>query len=232
MKALFITATGTGLGKTLITAALAHQIRQKGEEVRVLKPLVTGFDADEMTGSDPAILLRAAGQAVDDKAIERLSPFRFAAPLAPLEAAAKEGRHLSFDKVLEFCRRTVAESSATLLIEGLGGAFVPLGGGRTIAELIAALDIPALVIGGSYVGCQSHMIATCRALEGAGVSCTAILVNRQPADGPPVAETAAALGPCCGALPILTVGRLSGPGPLWEQVPDLTKALRLGEHLV
>jgi len=61
MKALFITATGTGLGKTLITAALAHQIRQKGEEVRVLKPLVTGFDADEMTGSDPAILLRAAG---------------------------------------------------------------------------------------------------------------------------------------------------------------------------
>ena len=82
MSIFFITATGTDAGKTLITAALCHQLRAAGKAVNALKPVVSGFGPDT-SDSDPMILLRALGRDVTQEAIAAISPWRFAAPLSP-----------------------------------------------------------------------------------------------------------------------------------------------------
>jgi len=68
MKACFITATGTGIGKTLVCATLAYQLAQKGRSVRALKPIESG--ADDLPSSDAGLLLRSLGQKVDQAAVE------------------------------------------------------------------------------------------------------------------------------------------------------------------
>ncbi|MFQ5348786.1 MAG: AAA family ATPase, partial [Rhodothalassiaceae bacterium] len=82
MPALFITATGTGLGKTLLTATLAHQLRRRDTAVRALKPVLSGYDESDPE-NDAAVLLRAGGQQADADAQAAIAPWRFAAPLSP-----------------------------------------------------------------------------------------------------------------------------------------------------
>ena len=124
MTAHFITSSGTGVGKTLVTAALVWQLRERGRSVRAIKPVISGFEPETATESDTGILLAALGEKVTNEAIERITPWRFAAPLAPDLAASREGRTLKLADVVGFCREAakVAEGDgAALLIEGVGG---------------------------------------------------------------------------------------------------------------
>ena len=90
---LFITGTDTGVGKTVVTAALARCLRRRGYRVGVMKPIETGFRPDEPDQSDAACLREAAASS-DDWAL--ISPYRFLAPLAPRDAAQEEGRVVTF----------------------------------------------------------------------------------------------------------------------------------------
>ena len=92
MTALFVTATGTGIGKTLVTCLLARQLRAAGRRVRALKPVATGYTAAR--DSDSAQLLAALGEPITDANVAAISPWRFAAPLSPDMAAEREGRAL------------------------------------------------------------------------------------------------------------------------------------------
>ena len=92
MPALFITATGTDIGKTFVTTGLIRALRQHGRKVTALKPIATGFDEKNFATSDAALLLEACGHDVDLDAIVAISPWRFAAPLSPDMAAAQEGK--------------------------------------------------------------------------------------------------------------------------------------------
>src|SRR3954471_1111526 len=109
MTAFFITATGTDIGKTFVTAGLIRHMRATGRSVAAMKPVVSGFDPDAWRGSDPAALLVALGRPVDLAEVEHVSPWRFKAPLSPHMAARHEGRAIAFQEVVEFCRRSMTK---------------------------------------------------------------------------------------------------------------------------
>jgi dethiobiotin synthetase len=125
MTAVFITATGTDIGKTFLTAGLIRHIRGAGGAVAAIKPIVSGFDPGGWQGSDPAMLLAALGRPLALEEVERISPWRFKAPLSPHMAGKREGRLIVFQDLVEFCRRSMAGNRGVLLIEGVGGIMVP-----------------------------------------------------------------------------------------------------------
>ena len=119
MSTLFVTATGTEIGKTLVAAALCHELRAAGRPVRALKPVLSGYDPATLAESDPGVLLASLGEAVTEEAVAEITPWRFAAPLSPDMAAAREGRRLDLADIVAFCR---AAQGDPLLIEGIGGS--------------------------------------------------------------------------------------------------------------
>src|ERR1700722_12715468 len=142
MSPFFVTATGTDIGKTFVTAGLVRHLREQGSPVSALKPVMSGFDMATAAISDAGVLLDALGELVTPEAIDRISPWRFAAPLSPDMAAAREGRAIDFDALVEHCRKEIAACRGTLFIEGVGGVMVPLDELRTVLDWMEGIGIP------------------------------------------------------------------------------------------
>ena len=224
MGTLFVTATGTEIGKTLVTAALCHELRAGGRPVRALKPVLSGYDPAERHESDPGVLLASLGEAATEEAVAAITPWRFRAPLSPDMAAAREGRRLDLAEVVAFCR---AAKGDPLLIEGIGGAMVPLDDRHTVLDWMAALAAPALVVAGSYLGTISHTLTTLAAIRGRGVPIAGLVISESPESPVPPAETAETIARHAGPLPIALLPRLpAGPAP-WRNAPPLASALGL-----
>lgn len=219
-KGLFITAAGTDVGKTLIACALAHQLKMRGDPVRILKPVASGFDDAAPEDSDTCHLLRAAGVEPTAAAINAATPWRFSAPLSPDMAAAREGRTIDFAALTNHCRAAITGEGITL-IEGIGGTMVPLTARETVRDLIKALDIPAVLVTGSYLGALSHGLTAAESLATQGIKIAGIVVSESESPPVPLNETAAALARFT-QIPVLTVPRLALGPRLWEQAPDLT----------
>ena len=100
MSAVFVTATGTDIGKTFVAVALIRHMRAAGHAVHAIKPIVTGFDHGAWQNSDPAVLLAALARPITLQEIEGISPWRFQAPLSPDMAAQREGRVIDFTQVV------------------------------------------------------------------------------------------------------------------------------------
>ncbi len=111
MSAAFVTATGTEVGKTFVCVGLIRHLRGAGRPVDAIKPVVSGFDPAAWQDSDPALLLAALGRLPALDEVERISPWRFAAPLSPHMAAKCEGRAIAFQEVVEFCRRSMGAAA-------------------------------------------------------------------------------------------------------------------------
>jgi dethiobiotin synthetase len=169
MKKYFITATGTGIGKTFITCDLIRQIKTHGKTARALKPIISGWE-DSDTDTHKIIAAQGGGD------IENISPWRFSAPLSPDIAAKAEGKLIDFDAVVNFCKPE--ENADYLLIEGVGGVMVPLTENKTIADLITALDIPAIVVAGTYLGSISHTLTALTTLAAHNINVAKLVVNQ------------------------------------------------------
>jgi dethiobiotin synthetase len=208
MTAIFITATGTDIGKTFVASGLIRYWRAMGKPVDALKPVATGFDAANAPATDPGVLLAALGRPAEAGEIDRISPWRYAAPLSPDMAARKENRPLHFGRLVDFCRRAIETSEGALLIEGIGGVMVPLDEKHTVLDWIVALNVPVVLLTGSYLGALSHSLTALDALQRNRVALKAILVNETQASTVPLAETTATLSRFSGNLPVLTLPRL------------------------
>ena len=192
MTPIFITGSGTGIGKTFVAEALLRAWRAAGRNVAVLKPVITGFDEAAVAASDIGRLLAAAGVTPTSEYISLVSPWRFAAPLSPDMAAAREGSSVPVDEVIAYCRAAIAEAEQadmSLAIEGIGGVMVPLDGTRTVADVIAALGIPAILVGGSYLGSLSHTLTAYEALRVRDVEIDRVIISETPDSEVPLAET-------------------------------------------
>lgn len=201
MSTLFITATGTEIGKTFVTRALISRLRAQGRPVRALKPIASGFDAASAATSDSALLLQAQGLPLDSEALDAISPWRFSAPLSPDMAAAKEGRAIDFESLLRFCRGDPTSTDPTL-IEGIGGVMVPLDGRHTVLDWIQALECPVLLVAGSYLGTLSHTLTAVGVLHESGCSIAGIVINESPHQPVPPEETADSLRRFVAQVPI------------------------------
>lgn len=191
MTAYFITATGTGIGKTYVTALLAKQLG-----ARAIKPVMSGFSEGEET--DTHILARAVGE----KNLAAISPWRFTAPLSPDVAAAREGRLIDFAELTDFCRMEIA-AHPTTLIEGVGGVMVPLNDTHTVLDLMAALKIPVVLVAGTYLGTISHTLTAITALRARGIKLHALVLSESEESPMPPAETAATIERFCGIKPVM-----------------------------
>jgi dethiobiotin synthetase len=156
MSAIFVTAAGTDIGKTFVACGLVRALQARGRKVAALKPIASGFVPTDPERSDSGRLLAALGRPVTTETIAQVSPWRFAAALSPDMAAAREGRTVDFAAVVGFCRDAVATRDGALLIEGIGGVMTPLDARHTVLDWMAALDIPIVLVAGSYLGAISH----------------------------------------------------------------------------
>jgi dethiobiotin synthetase len=207
MPAAFVTATGTDIGKTFVTAGLARCLRARGRKVAVLKPVVSGFDIGALVTSDSGVLLEAAGQEPSLGDIEAISPWRFAAPLSPDMAGRREGRAIDFPALVGFCRAAIGAADDVLLIEGIGGLMVPLTDDKTVLDLIEALRTPPILVSGTYVGTLSHTLAAFEIMVRRGIGPAALVLNETPDSPASGEETAASLRHFCATTPIFILSR-------------------------
>lgn len=180
MTAYFITATGTGVGKTYVTTEWIAALQAVGKPVMALKPIISGWQTENLTENDSACILNALGLPFELDVIEMISPWRFEAPLSPDMAALQEGRAIDFNALISFCQKSIAaatENSRTLLIEGVGGAFVPLNKKQLVVDWIQALNLPVILVTGNYLGSLSHTLSTIYALESRNIKVEKIILN-------------------------------------------------------
>jgi dethiobiotin synthetase len=207
VSAIFVTGTGTDVGKTFLSAALIRYWRAAGHTVAAFKPVVSGFDPESAAMSDPGVLLGALGRPITD--IERISPWRFAAPLSPDMAAAREGRTLDFEAIVEFSSRATA-SADRVLIEGVGGIMVPLDERHTVLDWMSALRMPVLLVAGSYIGTISHTLTALRVLAQRNLAVAAVAVSESVTAGAPLDETVATIARFADMIEVVGVPRLGG----------------------
>ncbi len=207
MEAQFITGTGTDIGKTWLACALLRHWRTEGRHVAAFKPVLSGFDARHPEASDAGQLLAALGRAVSTVELDAVAPWRFAAPLSPDMAAAREGRSIDFDALAGFTRQAVAAAERPLLVEGVGGVMAPLDARHTVRDWIAASGLPCVLVAGSYLGSLSHTLTALEALQRIGAGVTAIVVNETPGSAVELDATLEALARHAGGVPLVAIGR-------------------------
>lgn len=206
MTSYFITATGTDIGKTHTIAGLIRAGRELKREFAAIKPILTGYDTETAARSDSSVLLDAMARPITPRNIATISPWRFAAPLSPDMAAAREGKRIVLNDVVTFCEAAAAAAPGTLLIEGIGGVAVPLNDEDLVADWISALGIPAILIGGTYLGTLSHLITAGALLTAQGIKIAAIVLNESP-NAPVLAEEIASTLERFAACPIHIIPR-------------------------
>jgi dethiobiotin synthetase len=177
VTAIFITATGTDVGKTQVVASLVRQFRQMGRSVEAVKPIVSGYDPAQAAASDTGILISAMALPFSPESIDRVSPWRFRAALSPDLAARQEERAIDVDAVVAFCQNAISQRRDILLIEGVGGIMVPLDGHRTILDVMMAVQLPLILVTGSYRGAISHTLTALDSLFRRDMNVLATIVS-------------------------------------------------------
>jgi dethiobiotin synthetase len=214
-RVVFVAGAHTEIGKTQVACALLRAARARGLRVDALKPVVSGFDPGDWSGSDPGRLLAAMGLPLAQQALDQMSPWRFLAPLAPPLAARQEGRPLPFAPVSDFCRERIAASQADLVIvEGVGGLMSPLTDSATSLDLLAALDCRCVLVSGGYLGAVSHALTALEVMRARARSPAAVIVSEDPDPGAPAFEgTLGLVIAHAGGVPVLAAPRVSAA---WE----------------
>jgi len=209
MTTIFVTSSGTDIGKTYVSAMLIRQLRAKGLPVQALKPVVSGIDETTFPESDPAALLAALGEEVSFDNVDLLSRWVFEPALSPDMAAARAGVEIDFDELVNHCKARESLHDP-LVIEGVGGLMVPLNAEKTVLDWMQALNgpdfVPLLVVG-SYLGTISHTLTTLDVMRRNDLAPRAIIVSESLSNPVPLAETVEVMSRFTGATPIIPVPR-------------------------
>lgn len=166
-RVCFITGTGTGVGKTLLTALLVFHARRRGINALAVKPISSGDRAD-------ARLLELAQERI--LTLDGINPFHFALPVAPLVAARLAHRELRLAAAVRFIRKS-SRLSDFLLVEGAGGWLTPLGIGFSLADLVRKTGGMVLLVAANELGVLSQTRCTLRALGSAGLDAVAVVIS-------------------------------------------------------
>ena len=187
---LFITATDTGIGKTVIAAAIANWFRTRGQRAGVCKIAATGcvHRREGLVSEDAEILAHAADSPFS---LATICPIRYAEPLAPAVAAQRAGVPLDWS-LLQLSLNKISAESDVIIIEGVGGVMVPMDEQYMVLDVARTLALPALVVARPGLGTINHTILTVNALKLAGVKVAGVVINRYPTD---TADTATETNP-------------------------------------
>ncbi len=184
-KGLFVTGTGTGVGKTVVAGALAHLLAEEWYDVAVMKPIQTGapVQGGKAVSSDLEFMRMMAGTGDKD---DLAMPYAFSLPLAPYHAALAENRRIEPARIVN-AFRSLSEQRNMVIVEGAGGLMTPLTDELFWADVIKMLNIPAVIVTSSKLGMIHQTLATVLAAETYGVEIAGIVVvENDPKDNPPV----------------------------------------------
>lgn len=179
MSGIFITGTDTGVGKTLVCGCLAGYLREQGRQVITQKWVQTGCSEFP---EDLILHRRLGGLEEITELDDALNPYRFAFPASPHLAAAREGASID-PEVIANAYRQLGGRFDLVLVEGAGGALVPLTGDMLIIDLVARLGLAALVVVRNGLGCINHALLTIEALRNRHIPLAGLVFNRPEPDG-------------------------------------------------
>jgi dethiobiotin synthetase len=213
---VFVTGTGTEVGKTVVAAVIARTLSANGTSVAVFKPAVTGLGDIPAAEADHAVLRGAAGSLQSD---DEIAPYRYGPPMSPHLAAELAGEEISPERLLG-AARAAADGADTLVCEGVGGLLVPLTPRYLVRDFAAALGLPLVIAASPGLGTINHTLLTIEVARTAGLELAAVVLTPWPAEPSPIEEsnreTIAALGKVrVETLPALD---LADPGS-WPALP-------------
>ena len=186
---LFVTATDTEVGKTVIASAIARHMRLNRLRVGVFKPVATGCPRrrEGLVSEDAELLAHHADSAFP---LDVVCPVRYAEPLAPAVAAQRAGEPLDWSAIGRALSTIAADSDVTI-VEGVGGVLVPMDDHHTVLDVMVALQLPTVIVARAALGTINHTLLTVGAIRAAGVPIAGIIINRYPAENPSTAEETA-----------------------------------------
>lgn len=196
---VFVSGTGTGVGKTFVTCAIVEALRARGERVTALKPLETGCDPDPV---DALALAAAAGQP-ELASLDGL--YRAAPALAPYAATLAGAAPLDWDRLLSTLEPF--RDDPNLLVEGAGGLLVPLDRERTISDLAAALELPLLLVASNALGVLSDTLAVAEHAARRGLPVAAVILVEPASSDRSITSNIDILGERLGA-PVIAFPRV------------------------
>jgi dethiobiotin synthetase len=165
VSVLLVTGTDTGVGKTVASVALLRGLAVAGRRAVGMKPVAAGIDAGTAVNADVAALAAAGNVAAR---LQDRNPYAFARPVAPHLAAARQGARIRLDAIAAAYGRLAACADA-VVVEGAGGALVPLNDREDMLDIALALRIPVLLVVGLRLGCLSHARLTALAVRARGL---------------------------------------------------------------
>lgn len=171
---IFVTGTGTEVGKTVVAAAVARTLAAEGKRVAVYKPAVTGLD--EGVETDHALLHRASGSSQSD---EEIAPYRYGPPASPHLAAAMAGEEIDPERLRQ-AARAAADGTDAIVCEGVGGLLVPLSPDYLVRDLAADLGYPLVVVANPGLGTINHTLLTVESARAAGLEVAAVVLTPWP----------------------------------------------------
>lgn len=178
--AWFVTGTDTNVGKTLVSCALLHALRARELSAVGMKPVASGCHptAAGVRHGDAEALMAAGSVAVDYSTV---NPYALRAATAPHLAAQAEGVTISIDTIADAFARLQASAEA-VVVEGVGGWLVPIDATRTMADVVARLRLPVVLVVGIRLGCLNHALLTVAAIERAGCRLAGWVANHLSSD--------------------------------------------------
>jgi len=212
MNGWFVTGTDTEIGKTCVSAGLAHALHQRGWIVAAVKPLAAGQQQDDnglWFNEDVRQLHRAQSAGLSEAEV---GPLQWRTPCAPHIAAQLEGRAIDRDAVLASVRAAAARADR-VVVEGVGGFRVPLIPGWDTADLARELGLPVLLVVGLRLGCINHAALTAEAIRARGLVLAGWVANTLAEPLPNLDHNLRALQTVLGAPRWGHVPRLSDPHP-------------------
>jgi dethiobiotin synthetase len=187
LPGLFFTGTDTGVGKTFITAAVTRLLRRQGHRVGVCKPVATGAlpGPAGCISEDTRRLAEAAGLAEEWR---RVTPWAWVEPVAPPVAARCHGIALTLTQLAHAVRAWYSPG-AVVLVEGVGGLLCPLTEQETVADLVAVLRMPLVVVTRRGLGTLNHTLLTLEVARARGLKVAGIVINEAVKEGGLAAAT-------------------------------------------
>jgi len=200
----FVTGTDTGVGKSLVAAALLHACRARGYNTTGMKPVAAGCELidGEWRNEDVEALIAASSVAAPR---ELVNPYLFRPPIAPHIAAAEASVLISSAHIAQ-CFAQLASLAQSVVVEGAGGFLVPLSKTEDMGDLAKALGLPVVLVVGMRLGCLNHALLSAEAIHARGLTLAGWVANCIDPEMPRFKENLATLqeslaAPLLGVLP-------------------------------
>jgi len=215
MRGVFVTGTGTEVGKTVVAAVIARELATGGERVAVFKPAVSGLDEAGSGGADHELLRRASGS---EQADDEIAPYRYGPAVSPHLAADLAGEAIDPPRLVA-AARAAAEAADVLVAEGVGGIMVPLTLGYLVRDFARELGLPVVVAASPELGTINHTLMTLEAARAVGLEVRAVVLTPWPERAEEMQESNREAIARLGDVEALTLGELDAGDPeAWPQL--------------